>query len=135
MKIPKTGIKLSEEIVATSLTFFPKTPKKVRLKMKYKTIGRIAGLGETTLFTIIGYAGISNLFTSQNLKSQLGYAAMTLLSIPGIASGIVDTLTGAHLYLVNRTARNLSRNQETRKRLDLDLERQLAKLEKTVFGN
>ena len=103
--------------------------------MKYKTIGRIAGLGETTLFTITGYIGTSNLFTSQNLKSQLGYAAMTLLSIPGIASGIVDTITGAHLYLLNRTARKLVRGEDTRKKLDLNLERQLAKLEQPIFGN
>lgn len=103
--------------------------------MKYETIGRIAGLGETTFFTIMGYIGVSSLFTSQNLKAQLGYASMALLSVPGIASGIADTITGAHLYLVNRTARRISRSEETRRNLDLDLKRQLAKLEQQIFVN
>ena len=102
--------------------------------MKYRTIRRLVGLGETTLFTTTGYIGASNLFISQDFKSHIGYTAMTLISALGIASGIVDTITGAHLYLVNRTARKLARSEDTRKKLDLNLERQLAKLERQMFS-
>ena len=103
--------------------------------MKYKTIGRIVGLGETAFFITTEYIGVYNLITSQNLKSQFLYGAMALLSLPGIASGIADTITGAHLYLVNRAVRKFVRNEATRMSLDLELERQFAKLDKPIFGN
>ena len=57
-----------------------------------------------------------------------------VVTTPGFAFVIADTITGAHLYLVNRTARKLARSEETRKKLDLDLERQLAKLEQQMFS-
>ena len=126
--------------------------------MKIKTLGRVSGAVTASAFTVCGYFlyktlpnidynQLINIISSDNpleykllsgLASGLaiGASALSLALTPLIALGIVDGLTdvvkGTHHYFGCRVWQKLTRNPETKKRIQSELEEQLIKIQKDI---
>ena len=123
--------------------------------MKLKTGWRIVGTVQTTALTYIGY-GIYRVVSSKEYGRILDIlsgdypveyklAGTVILGLDGmlalsllptaffVADGLVDTAKGTHHYSGMQTWKKLTRNPETKERIQKGIDDLLVKIEQPIF--
>ncbi|MCX6814735.1 MAG: hypothetical protein NTY20_03750 [Candidatus Aenigmarchaeota archaeon] len=119
--------------------------------MKLKTLGRIGGAVEASVFGYFGYHGaklmsdidysrLGDLFLGDYpIEHKLlgGAYVMTIsasvsLCALGAAEGLTDVAKGTHHYFGCKLLKKVIKNEQKKKEIDKELERQLELIEKPI---
>jgi hypothetical protein len=115
--------------------------------MKLKTLCRAVGAFDAAAWSLVGY-GCYNILSNANYNflfedHPIGHkiigaaywgAAAAFVPIPvlGITDGLVDVVKGTHHYFGCKVWQKLTRNKETKAKIQLELEKQLETIEKSI---